>query len=137
MSGERDDTNIEARDQRLAARSREVLAESLTRLDGRTLSRLNQARHAALAKRREPRLLASWRAFAPAGALAAALVVGTVLFAARTDMQTPSVLPLAVNGELELLVDNEVLELAEAGDELEFYEWAALEAAGDGVVLGT
>ncbi len=137
MTAEQDDTNIEARHLRLAARSREVLDESVMRLDGRTLSRLNQARHAALAKRREPRLLASWRAFAPGGALAAALVIGIVMFAARPDTQAPSVLPITGNGELELLVDNEVLELAATGDELEFYEWAALEAAGDGAVVGT
>ena len=123
--------------QRFETRSREVLEASASRLDGRTQSRLTQARYAALAKRSEPAFIARWRAYAPAGALAAALVIGIVLFAARPDLQTPGTLPVGGNGEFELLVDNEVLELAEAGDELEFYEWAAFEAAGDGATVGT
>ena len=137
MSTERNDPTVESHPVRFEERSREVLEESVARLDGRTLSRLTQARYAALAKRSEPQSLARWRALAPAGGLAAALVIGIVLFAARPDGQAPSALPAGASGELELLVDNEALELVELGDELEFYEWAALEAAGDGAVIGT
>ncbi|MEZ5474964.1 MAG: hypothetical protein R3E72_08175 [Steroidobacteraceae bacterium] len=122
---------------RVAERSREVLEESVARLDGRTLSRLTQARYAALAKRDEPRFSGRWRALAPAGAVAAALVIGIVLLVARPDGQAPGALPVTGGGEFELLVDNEALDLAESGDELEFYEWAALEAAGDGAAVGS
>jgi hypothetical protein len=113
----------------IEARSREVLDESAGRLDGRTLSRLTQARHAALAQLGEPRNV-WWRGWMPAGATAAVAVLAVALFTLRPDTGG---LPVATaNGEAidtELLADVEALELAEADDELEFYEWAAREAA--------
>ena len=60
-------------------RSRELLAESTGKLDGRTRSRLTQARHAALAQRQERRSL-WWRSYLPAGAATAAAVLAVVLW---------------------------------------------------------
>ena len=51
-------------------RAQEVLQESVSRLDGRTRSRLTQARHAALAQLEKPARL-RWRSYVPAGAAAA------------------------------------------------------------------
>ncbi len=112
----------------LEVRSRDVLAESVARLDGRTLSRLTQARHAALAQLERPQRL-WWPGFVPAGAAATVAALAIGLFVMRPDTGG---LPLANQGlealDAELLADVEALELAEADDDLEFYEWAAAEA---------
>ena len=55
-------------------RTQEVLEESAGRLDGRTRSRLTQARHAALAQLAQP-ARHWWRAYVPAGAAAAVAVL--------------------------------------------------------------
>ena len=52
-------------------RTRALLEESVTRIDGRIRSRLNQARHAALAELERPRK-PFWRSFALAPGAAAA-----------------------------------------------------------------
>jgi hypothetical protein len=127
-------------------RTQAVLEESTARLDGRVRSRLTQARHAALeahaARARSP--LARWFGarglLAPAGAVAAGLVLAVLLFNARPDARAPLG---AMNGEapavledLELLADNDALGIASEGD-VEFYEWALAEdgaSAGDGPV---
>jgi hypothetical protein len=51
--------------QDLEKRTREVLEESTARLDGRTLSRLTQARHAALDQLQQP-VHRRWSRFVPA-----------------------------------------------------------------------
>lgn len=112
-------------------RSREVLEESASRLSGRTLSRLTQARYAALEQAKKPERV-WWRAFAPAGAVAAVAVFAIGVFVSRG----PSELPIVTAGtdtalDAEVLADVETLELVEEGDELEFYEWAALEVSDD------
>ncbi len=128
------------------SRTHALLEESTARLDGRVRSRLNQARHAALeahaARQRSPlaRLFGARRAWAPAGALAAAAVLAVVLFTGRPGADAPSV---ALGGDgapaledLELLADNDALALASEAD-VEFYEWALAEAdasSGDGPV---
>lgn len=117
-----------ATDLRLSERSREVLEESVAQLDGRTLSRLTQARYAALARTQRPGRV-WWRSFAPAGAVAAVAVLALVIYAGRPDLTTS--LPEAsaeAAVEVDLFADADALELAEEGDELDFYEWAALEA---------
>jgi anti-sigma-K factor RskA len=116
---------------RLEQRSRDVLEDSVARLDGRTLSKLTQARHAALAARAKPQQT-WWRGFVPAGAAAAVAVLAVALFVARP---TSNPLPVATgNGaalDSELVADVEAIELIEAGDEFEFYEWAAFESGVD------
>ena len=103
-------------------RARELLEESTSRLDGRTLSRLTQARHAALGQLQRP-VRSRWWAFAPAGAAAAVAVIAVVMWTGRPgDPRSPAVNPLE---DLELLTDADATEFVVEGEELEFYEWAA------------
>lgn len=108
-------------------RAREVLEESTAKLGGRTLSRLTQARHAAL--RQPERERQWWRGWAPMGATAAAGVVAVMIWAGRgVDPDTP--LSAGSNGrsaleDIELLAD--APEFVGEADDVEFYEWAANE----------
>jgi hypothetical protein len=115
-------------------RASEVLGESVTRVDARVRSRLNQARHAALEEIAQGHR-SFWRrpVLMPAtGAVAAAAVVAFVL-GAHFRGEHGSV--LAEDGQntfddIEMLADRDGLDLAENYDG-GFYEWAA-EAGDDG-----
>jgi hypothetical protein len=115
--------------------SRVVLEESVLRIDGRTRSRLNQARQAAVTEAAVGRRPRFWRFFGlmpTAGAAAAALLVTMVLW-----QRTPQVeMPLADSAhpaveDLDLLADGEGLDLMEGGDN-SFYEWAVDQADTSG-----
>ena len=99
-------------------RTRGLLDESTARLDGRTQSRLTQARHAALASLEQP-VRRRWSLFVPAGAAAAAAVLAVVMWSGPP----PGAEPNPVD-DMEMLVDSDAPVFAE-GDDLEFYEWAA------------
>ena len=105
-------------------RTQEVLEESVGRLDGRTRSRLTQARHAALAQLAQP-ARHWWRAYVPAGAAAAVAVLAVVIWSGHPA--GPSTAPLAASpvDDLELLADAEAQDFVDDGEDLEFYEWAA------------
>ncbi len=119
----------------LERRARAVLEQSLTRVDARTRSRLNQARQAALAASERARPATRWGSrklvlMPVSGAVAAAvLATALVLFG-------PGSHPPAPKGEtaqpslevLDLLTDDESMSLMENYDR-GFYEWAA--AQGD------
>jgi len=117
-------------------RTQQVLDAGVERLDGRTRSRLNQARQRALDEYAAQRS-APWRrwftpgALLPAGALAAAALVAVTLWNA----------PVGVDGEANFargdaaaaLEDLELLASAAAAADdgavdYDFYEWAAAEA---------
>jgi hypothetical protein len=107
--------------------AREVLGESVTRVNARVRSRLNQARQAALAEI-EARPRSAWRLptlMPAAGAAAAAAVVAVVLIT-RTGGE--HALPGSEGGQayedIEMLSDNEGLEMIQNFDG-SFYEWAA------------
>ena len=112
-------------------RTREVLEESTSRLDGRTLSRLTQARHAALEQVRRP-VRPRWWAFVPAGAAAAVAVLAVVMWTGQPGIPqgtpatahnpAPIVTPF---DDLEMLTDADAPEFVADGEDLEFYEWAA------------
>jgi hypothetical protein len=104
-------------------RTREVLEESAGRLDGRTRSRLTQARHAALAQLAQP-ARHWWRAYVPAGAAAAVAVLAVVIWSGPA-VKAPTAGPVE---DMELLADAEAPDFVDDGDDLEFYEWAAGEA---------
>jgi hypothetical protein len=116
--------------------ARSVLEASVTRVDARVRSRLNQARHAALEEiAARPRSF--WRnpALMPAtGAVAAAVLVALVL---TTRQGTERAQPVSDGGQaayedIELLADTEGLDLIEGWDDA-FYEWAAAQSEdGDG-----
>jgi anti-sigma-K factor RskA len=100
-------------------RSQEVLEESASRLDGRTRSRLTQARHAALAQLEQP-ARHWWRSYVPAGAAAAVAVLAVVMWTNPADRSVAS--PVE---DMELLADADAPDFVDDGEDLEFYEWAA------------
>jgi hypothetical protein len=105
-------------------RTREVLDESTAKLDGRTLSRLNQARHAALSGRDQP-ARQWWRSLVPAGAAAAALVIGVMIW---TRPGADPGVQLASSGsafeDIDLLADGDAPDFISDDGDVEFYEWA-------------
>jgi anti-sigma-K factor RskA len=106
-------------------RAQEVLEESTTRLDGRTLSRLTQARHAALDQLAQP-ARNWWRSYVPAGAAAAVAVLAVVMWSGRTPSDlTPAAQAGNPMEDIELLADAEAPDFVDDGEDLEFYEWAA------------
>ena len=111
---------------------RTVLEEGVQRIDARTRSRLNQARHAALEAQAAPRR-AWWRSLTlmpAAGAAAAALLVAVTFMQHRGPGELPVLegphTAVAVE-DYDLLADSEGLDLMENGDG-QFYEWAAAQA---------
>lgn len=112
----------------LERRARALLEQGVTRIDARTRSRLNQARHAALAatSERRPGMWHSRRLMPVTGAACAAVVAAVLLLhgsgspriASRNASAQPS---LEV---LDLLTNDESMSLMENYDH-GFYEWAA------------
>ena len=115
---------------KLEVSARVVLGESLTRIDARTRSRLNQARQRALAEMHQPRwaLRRGLRLMPVTGVVAAAVVAALLLF---QHTSRPLLAP-AEGGQplevLDLLADDDGLSLMEDYDH-SFYEWAAAEGA--------
>ena len=123
-------------------RTKQIFDSSLGEIDAATRSRLTQARHRAL---QELAPLSAGRAFwnrpfAPAGALAAAVLVAILVLSQREPAMEPG-LQAAAPADLEILLGEEELEMLE---ELEFYAWleaqpefasgdAEPSSAGDGV----
>ncbi len=104
-------------------KAREAFDASVENLDAETRSRLNRARHTALAGR-EPARPPVWRAWAPAGVVAAALVAAVLWRPPGTD-DAPQV---KINGEapielVELAAEGEAFELMV--EDPEFYNWVA------------
>jgi hypothetical protein len=111
-------------------RARALLEDSVLRVDGRVRSRLNQARHAAVAEiSRRPSF---WRRFSlmpAASAVAAALLVVFVLWphSHQGDLVSESGHERAE--DLELLADGDALDLvSDEADGGAFYEWAVDQA---------
>ena len=109
-------------------RAKQLFDDSVDGLDAATLSRLNQARHAAIeaSPRRWPPLV-RW---APVGGLATAAAVALLLF------QSPAVIEPPVDAstvDMEILLSEDNLDMLE---DLEFYEWIDLADAGGGDGLG-
>lgn len=105
-------------------RSREILEESTAKLEGRTLSRLTQARHAALesgATAARPR----WMTFAPAGAAAAVAALAVVMWTGNGANDPVVIAQSAQADDMELLADGEAPDFTVVAEDLEFYEWAA------------
>jgi len=106
-------------------RARALLTESVTHIDARVRSRLNQARQAAIAEMPDARESA-WRQRAvPMGLATAAAVtlVAALVWHQRGAQPVP-----ADAADMELLTDGEAFELIE--DDGAFYEWAISQEAG-------
>jgi hypothetical protein len=102
-----------------------VLGESVTRVNGRVRSRLNQARQAAVAEIAAGRR-SFWRrpVLMPATGAVAAAVLVTLLVTAH--YRAERTLPIADGqgfDDIEMLADTEGLDLLE--NDGNFYEWAA------------
>jgi len=112
--------------------ARTVLEESVQRIDARTRSRLNQARHKALEAMSPQR--PRWRSLTlmpAAGALAAAVLVAFVLWGRGPHGASPPAALDAQHAEdMELLTDNDSIDLMEGWDG-SFYEWATSQSEGN------
>ena len=119
-----------------------LLEESVRRVGGRARSRLNQARHAAVAEaaRRSrwglPRRAAAWLRlhllWMPAGgAVAAAALVAFVLWPhAPQGYPAVEASPAGVE-DLDLIADRDGMDIMRSGD-AQFYEWAMAQPDQDG-----
>ncbi|MEJ0036388.1 MAG: hypothetical protein WDO68_09915 [Gammaproteobacteria bacterium] len=127
-------------DRNLEQHARATLDESVMRVSGRVRSRLNHARHAAVAEIEAARPRSFWRlplVLGPAGGVAAAAVVA-VLFMYRGGEHglAANVGGQAGYEDIELLSDKDGLDLLENWDG-SFYEWAASQdEEGDGGAAG-
>jgi hypothetical protein len=113
-------------------RARVALEESVTRIDGRVRSRLNQARQAAVEaaeSRRRPLFSRFFTLVPTASAAAAALLVAVFLVHNGTQTGLPPVAHEEQGGigDLDLLADSDGLDMVEEGGDGSgsFYEWAA------------
>lgn len=109
--------------------ARAALGESVTRIDARVRSRLNQARHAAMEELAAPRG-SFWRspvAMPATGAVAAVVLAALILTSHyRGDHNAPEAGQGPLD-DIEILADNDELDLLENWDS-GFYEWAAAES---------
>jgi hypothetical protein len=108
--------------------ARIVLEDSVTRIDARIRSRLNQARHAAIEEFSRRRHV-FWRRFMlmpAASAVAAAVLVAFVLWphSPKGEFSLAEAGHATVE-DLELLADNDALDLVSDESDGAFYEWAA------------
>jgi hypothetical protein len=108
--------------------ARTVLEASVSRIDARTRSRLNQARQAAVemaGARHRPK----WRSYTlmPAAGVAAAALVALMIWHREPAMHEPPILEGRTPAveDIDLLADTEGLDLVEGWDSPGFYEWAA------------
>jgi hypothetical protein len=118
----------------LEAQAVTLLSESVTRVDGRIRSRLNQARQAAVAEAGKGRkwFSGSYFLMPTAGAAAAAALVALVLWQ-HHPQGTSSVSTegqLAAE-DLDLIADGDGLDLVQDADG-SFYEWAAAQSDSGG-----
>jgi hypothetical protein len=124
-------------DRAFERRAQELFDASVAGLDAATRSRLNQARHRALAAA-GPVRHNGWWTWAPSGAIVAALLaIGVVLWQPGADLTAEGGLRAASIADLEVLLGEEDLEMLD--EEIEFYAWLEQqpeftpEPKGDGV----
>lgn len=113
-------------DDEFARKAKARFDESVQRLDGQTQSRLNQARHVALAELGSGR--PAWVQWAPATGVAAAAVVALVMWTGNP--QTDELTAPAVASDMEILLTEDSLEMLE---DLEFYSWIELDEDTDAI----
>lgn len=117
----------EQRDDEFEQHARALLEDSVLRIDGRIRSRLNQARHAAVAEAtRRPVLWKRFSFMPAASAVAAAALVAFVLWPhSHTGELTVAEGGHATVEDLDLLADSDALDLvSDETDGGAFYEWA-------------
>ena len=106
-------------------RARDLLDESALALDAATMSRLNRARQAALA-RHAPRRRAAWMLMPAGVAGACALLLAVGMWHGRSPQNEPAPAQPAVAGsamnpaDLDLIASGDNLEMMQ---DLDFYAW--------------
>ncbi len=112
----------------LERRSREAFDSSVEALPAATRRHLARARAEALAglRRGRPQWSAGW---IPAGAAAAAALVGVMLWQGARQGELPEEPSLTAFEDLDLVAGAEELDMFE--EDGEFYAWAAEQASGD------
>jgi len=118
-----------------------LLSASADALDGHARSALTRARYAALEQVARPARRAPWRGWAPAGAVAMAMLV--VVFYAGQRMGgdhvgTPA--PLSSVDDMALVSDADGFDISVDADldlDSDFYEWAAAKSGTSGNGLGS
>ena len=118
--------NDVAADDAFAEKAKARFDESVQRLDGQTQSKLNQARHAALAELGNTR--PAWVQWAPATGVAAAAVVALLIWTGNPQME--DLTAPAVASDMEILLTEDSLEMLE---DLEFYSWIDLDEETDAI----
>ncbi len=104
--------------EQFVGQAKELFDISVARLDAATLSRLNKARHQALAELQQTRRIGQWARWMPVtGVAAAALVTVIVLQGPGVEGPEP---PATTVTDFEILLGEDSLEMLE---ELEFYSW--------------
>ncbi len=111
-------------EERFAQQAKELFDQSVQKIDGHTLSRLNRARQAALAeieqRRRSGFRLTQWL---PAAGVTAVAVFAIVLWTGEVPVD-PVAPPTTVT-DFELLLAEDSFEMLE---DLEFYAWIDFDA---------
>lgn len=110
----------ENREREIAARARQLFADSVQSVDGQTRSKLAQARARAVeaAGSRRRRWLPAPAALMPVGGIAAAALAVALIW--QIPGAPPVSIETAVLSDLEILLDGEDLDLLE---DLDFYAW--------------
>ncbi len=106
---------MKSTDEAFSKQAKASFDETVEQLDGATLSKLNRARHAALAEIRQP--TRQWSRWMPATGVAAAALVAVMILQNPAGIDEP--LPAAV-ADMEILLGEDSIEMLE---DLEFYSW--------------
>ncbi len=101
-------------------RTKLLFARSVAALDGRTRSKLTQARYRALDELVERARPAWSRSWLPAGAAAAVALLSLMLWQGQMEPLTEGGFDVTAVADLEILLSQEELDMLE---ELEFYAW--------------
>ncbi len=105
--------------ERFERRAKELFDESVEDLDGHLRSRLNQARHMALAELDEKSAV-RWNQWMPAGAVALATVLAVMLWVNQPVEKAEKASPMAALDDLDIMLEDEDLEMLA---ELDFFLW--------------
>lgn len=109
------------------SRTRSMFDASIERLDGRTRSKLTQARHAAVEELRQQRRRPWRRAWVPLSGITAAAVLAIWMTVGPIGRGTPGAeVPEVSLDEFELVAESPSIDLLE---DVEFYAWIAQQSA--------
>ena len=106
---------MKSTDEAFSKQAKASFDETVEQLDGATLSKLNRARHAALAEMQQP--TRQWSRWMPATGVAAAALVAVMILQNPAGIDEP--LPAAV-ADMEILLGEDSIDMLE---DLEFYSW--------------